>query len=452
MSIEGHVTETPGRQTSVSSHEPKNFTETEKEHQANERLMGQVQLVWQKVGKFISIGFLIGVTLVVMGDLGGKHLPEIIHEDIMRNDVIEFSLILSCLIIKDLGLGLIVAAIAVFGYEFLTHISGFVNEADRLKGGYYSLDAATTQLKSAIRNSNPREAFRQDIHILFPERELREPLCELVERTLELKDKEIPKVTNEYLKFLGWFITQFALSNAEELLDLQKSIREKNQTKVFEYRSPDTHEVASRILAAHMRSLSKHDSYDSVSNVLFYEEERMFVLHAAMKDAFLRGVKVRRIFNVSNFEMDEKLRLKYPNKFEIAKKILDRHMRLVEDSEGLYEIRFFGQDIKNKGLIKTEFNPREYNHLKKLPLLYFALFNHHMIESRVLFIVEDPKLSKMELAYCEATNPSVQLFEELWGLCNGTPNPFEGDAFNPEWLREHCQKLVESRNRLQRRI
>jgi hypothetical protein len=66
--------------------------------------------------------------------------------------------------------------------------------------------------------------------------------------------------------------------------------------------------------------------------------------------------------------------------------------------------------------------------------------------------VEDPKLSKMELAYCEATNPSVQLFEELWGLCNGTPNPFEGDAFNPEWLREHCQKLVESRNRLQRRI
>lgn len=451
MSIEGHVTETPKRQISVSCHEPKNFTETEKEHQANERLMGQVQLVWQKVGKFISIGFLIGVSLVVMGDLGGKHLPKIIHEDIMRNDVIEFSLVLSCLIIKDLGLGLIVAAIAVFGYEFLTHISGFVNEADRLKGGYYSLDAATTQLKSAIRNSNPREAFRQDIHILFPEPELREPLLKLVEKTLELKNKELPSLTNEYLKFLGWFITQFALTNADELIKLKKSIREKNQTKFIKYNAPDTREVASQILAAHMRCLSKYDSYDSVSNVLFYEEHRMYVLHAAMQEAFRREVKVRRIFNVSNFEMDEKLRLNQ-NKFETARKIVDKHKKLAKESKGRYEIRFFGQEIKNKGLIKTEFNPRESSHLTKLPLLYFALFHHHMIESRVLFIVEDLQLSKMELAHCEATNPSVQLFEELWGLCHGTPNPFEGDAFNPDWLREHCQKLVESRNRLQRRI
>jgi len=452
MSIESHVTKTQERQTSVRSHAPANFTESEKVRLANKQLMNQVQLVWVRVGKFIALGFLTGISLVVIGELGIKYPPAIIYENAMWSDLMKFSIEVFSFIVKDLGLGLIVAAIAVFGYEFLTHISGVVEEAGRLRAGYLSLDDATGQLKSAIRNSNPREAFREDIRTLFPEPELRRPLRKLVERALELKDEEIPKVTNEYLQFLGWFIKEFALTNAEELVDLQKSIGEKNQTKVFEYKAPDTREVASNILAAHMRSLSMHDSYDSVSNVLFYEENRMFVLHAAMKEAFQRGVKVRRIFNVSNFEVDEKQGLKQPNKFKIAKDIMDRHMRLAEESDGLYEIRFFGQDIKNKGLIKTEFHPREYRHLTKLPLLYFALFYHHMIESRILFIVEDSELSKMELAYCEETNPSVQLFEELWGLCNGTPNPFEGDAFNPEWLGEHCQRLVESRNKLQRRI
>jgi hypothetical protein len=35
----------------------------------------------------------------------------------------------------------------------------------------------------------------------------------------------------------------------------------------------------------------------------------------------------------------------------------------------------------------------------------------------------------------------IEMFDELWKLCEHAPNPFEGDEFKKHWLAECCGKL-----------
>lgn len=112
-----------------------NFTEAEEADKEREKLASQVREAIRRVGVLVVVGLALGIALIV---IEYRLNPE--HGGLRA---------VALLIIRELGMGLLVAAVSVFGYELLMHVSGTVNESKKLHAGFVSLDLATKKLGEA---------------------------------------------------------------------------------------------------------------------------------------------------------------------------------------------------------------------------------------------------------------------------------------------------------------
>ena len=65
--------------------------------------------------------------------------------------------------LREIGMGLIVAAFAVFGYELLRHVSGTVREAKKLDEGYQAISLATQEMQELVHRVRPVVGVPSDV-------------------------------------------------------------------------------------------------------------------------------------------------------------------------------------------------------------------------------------------------------------------------------------------------
>jgi hypothetical protein len=385
--------------------------------------------ILREVGLVAMTGLAFGLLFAVGGELLAEH-----NDGLLK---------IAGYLVKDLGIGLVVSAFAVYGYELIRDISGMVDEAQDLRASIGSLATIRCKMEEALKAisdfGNPLKALERNLASLFPEDELRKPLLNLVDRALALRGAVDRAEGNGHLKLLGWFINTYATANANQLFQLHQGIREKTPSSQFKYIEPDTRKVAQQILIAQMQDLSEHDHYRSFTNVLAYAEGQFNKFTQTVTEASRKHVLTRRIFNVCNFELNKELRSE--KQFQLAKTIVQEHVRLATGNK-YYEVRFFGRSLIDRCLIPRNIDFRDAPHLQDLTRSYFGLFHHR--DTMVLLVAKGDKFEDMTLSYCDpdpVNNPNVIMFDQLWDLCEPRRHPFEGDAFDENWLDAHCDAL-----------
>ena len=98
------------------------FTEENEQAVQRETFSAQVREAFARVRKLVVYGLVLGLTLV--------------GQEVLLEPLVQSRPVLELLIriLREVGMGFIVAAIAVFGYELSSHITGSVTETRRLAG------------------------------------------------------------------------------------------------------------------------------------------------------------------------------------------------------------------------------------------------------------------------------------------------------------------------------
>jgi hypothetical protein len=363
-------------------------------------------------GLFVVAGFLLGVLFVIVS----KFIPFIW-------EFIELSMkgkSTASLIVKETGVGLIVASIAVFGYEWRSHSKHALELSQKLEKmlaakGEEALDESLTALLSGDEDT---DLFRENI-------------IDFVKTANNLSNKQTPD-TVQYLRVLSWIFDQTVKKNAGNLVGLV----EDDAGAEWHYNVPKPAEVAGRILGAQIKVLSSGDSYDSISTVDFWRDDSLDYFFNKTKEAVTRNnVIVRRIFNLCNINdlSKEVIKAKSNNKKgkpykvnEVIKKkldsitnILERHKELADQSNGNYKIQFLSS-FQTAAIIdtQTEFSKKE------LEDTHFGLFRNSSSKQIIKFVAETTSLSKMGLGYCHSKDKEVKMFEVLW-KASSEEDPFE---------------------------
>lgn len=369
---------------------------------------------WKSVGIFASIGVVIGIALLVPAY--GLHSGDqtLAHH-----------------IFRDVGIGFIVAALSVFGYEFVRHVSGAIREAKDFKEASDNILVASTGIQLLVEKAALplclERTFAKDKH-------LRDCLIDLTGFSYQLSRSQDNR---EYLEFLTWIIKECALTSAEKLTGLRESIENEIWNKEFSYPMLDNRTIVARLLRMQFQKLDKDDQYDSITNALFYDDRRLTEFENAIERAKEKGVKIRRLFNVTNFEDDAAL-IGSTEKFGEAKEVVQRHLALAKENPQVYEVRFLGQNIYSAA--KIRFAP-EYHFLDRLPRSYFGLFRFNSKRHTVVFSPKNHKsLSEIEMMALNSDLPR-KVFDGLWNICAGAPNPFLAESFDKAWADNFVKNL-----------
>lgn len=416
----------------------------------------------KKVARIFTFGCFLGILLLIIHNLIG-----------------DVALKGYAFLLKDIGLGLLVAAFSVVLYEWGSHIKGALDLSETLIGAINSVDKTREELKDAkvlsdtvkgeleqvqqhltqvsgltdyvvtlkndldsLRVHQGESAGNRALDLIFPrgatEEDFKQHIRQIIGYARKLEEAESPE-SKQYLGFIAYLLGSVA-NNARLLSRLEKSLLVGNSVDSWIYQMDNPRKIASEILSSQMRVMQggnekqASDSYDSLTNVLYYStDDEMDGFWQATCDAISRGVYVRRIFNLSSFTDDPDVRGKY---FTRSKKTVEDHLKFSYDSNGRYEVRFFTPALSDR-FERILFKPMNF------PRSSYGLFRHVTRNTVVLFETMDPKrLSKMSLTCCSDNESHVRFFEEMWKVCEGVKNPFRGVDFDfqvpaPEDKKDH---------------
>lgn len=359
------------------------------------------------------------------------------------------------IVLKDIGLGLIVAGISVFGFEWLSHLNTALKKIDGLNAAIKEIVLLGTQIES-LEESNlqisavsdrfekrfnslynvSRSSYEICLTNLFSESDeevkFRNAIQQIISSAIELKQSGTIMGRN-YLLFMVWFLERSArytsaLSAVNQKMD-----------ETWSYRPPRGVDVTSEILARQINSLDFGDSYSSITKPSFWLDEGMKEFLKESKGSMKKGVKIRRIFNfgslgekavISLLEKDIKLRV-----------LLGEHMALTArkyEINGVeftydYELRLMTKESANQaheqvGRILGGRDLYSYS---------FGLFDyiseggrHEIIRYRVL----GDDISEIQLKYCGHDDDHLTVFKVVWESCR------------PDWPRVYNVVPVDEPN------
>lgn len=387
----------------------------------DDRFAKVTQRVWKDVWKIVLPGAVLGVLSMLLGQFAeSQHVqfvPQLLHE---------------------VGTGFIVACISVFGYEYLRDVSGVVKEQDEFR--------TQVAMFKQINDRDSRTALRDDVLLLLDHQRLADELVETVKQAVAIYQREkddAPKrrrgesvlLQSEPCLTLLADLTHDSLSPIAQTLNAFHNDVSHRETSGngHEYRMPDPRDIAGKVLSMLLNSLDDGDYYKSVANVLFYENTLMQRFILAAEAACEKGVVIKRLFNVSNFEMEQPSAECYRECQAIIRDHLDLRDRIQARHRGRYEIRFYGRALQKK--VYVPFNRTSCPHLAVLPLSYFGLFRQKSRDTSLLFFAKEPnRASNVWLAVRDQNDPTDNYFDQMWKAAETAPNPFENDQFDKDWL------------------
>jgi hypothetical protein len=348
---------------------------------------------------------------------------------------------------EEAGIAMIVAAIAVVGYELLQHTPHIKELHDDLNEQIRELSKLRVAVSRAV--ETPLQGVARHLDTLFPgpdNQALRDALMRFLQHTHQIAshgkrqtDATHGRESVEYVKYLGWLMEQFAADSSSKLLQFIDAINEERTGVSYDYAPPDRRDVARRILAAQMRCMGEGERYASIANLSIYDMPDAAFIDAT-RGALQRGLQIERIFNLIPFE-DELAR---------DRRLFLRFKRIVQAQRALggrYEIAFLGSaalPCLDRALLRA-MNLRPDT--ESFEALFFGLFTHHGGDT-LLFDAPSTDVSNLVLTYCGndraawSANSRANLFQHLWQLCRTAPDPFADDRFDPHWMDDCCGRLA----------
>jgi hypothetical protein len=321
-------------------------------------------------------------------------------------------------VFEHLGIGLIVAAIAVFFYEWGAHIKETVDLSSRLTGAVEH----TKRMMEAIRmnerlgelnarRAEDRLAYSLDTLIGGANRsgdEKPEYLdsaisnCKNLVLALASLQKRNDWASEQYVTFISNHIHKVVGHNA----DAFSKLHEKKGEQTFNV-PPTAAQMADEILAAQMQSVNSGGRYDVISDLPSWQGGQLALLNSATKYAIEeKSVQVRRVFNL--------IRGTPQGTKQLLLKHLDYSDRWKSKTgQGGYEVRI----LSAKGYEKLK--SRGYS-IKKIEDAHLGIFSDG--SDKVRFKVTEPDLSDMLLSKDpDRVKPEMEMFEAVWRVAAQFP-------------------------------
>ncbi|HZT59650.1 MAG TPA: hypothetical protein VFA21_13660 [Pyrinomonadaceae bacterium] len=376
------------------------------------------------VGWLVVLSFIIGIGLTALsGFLLDAGSYKNISADIYK------SIELLQLIVKDIGLGLIVAGVAVFGFEWLSHLNKTLERSDLLVAAIAEIDSLKQHLNAVedlrhdlqkvkddadkfsrylFKNSNASYQFV--LEGLFSktrsEEKFKTQIAEIIKHAVELK-KGDSKFSSTYFDFLAWHFER-VVRHTRMLSNVSNSVKNKDTGGRFIYAPPDGKEVVSSLLGCHIRSLKENDEYVTVSNPKFWLDDKLWFFMKETEEALKNKVKVFRLFNLSSYASCQDVDPRF-------KSALQAHLDLLKQHNDFYEIRYMLKENFQKAKDKLQGNISNES-LRKLDKFYFGLFRQEENGSIHMITLEaiGDEMSEMILTYDGDNSENYKIFQTMW--------------------------------------
>lgn len=403
-----------------------------------------------RLGRFGAVVLLLGFILLLSA-AGYEHYQEMLADkgqgvkalDAAINALRDAAVWVE--VVKEIGIALVVAAVAVVGYELLQHTPHFKRAHDDLKKAQEDLKKEIEEIRRAreglvLATQPPHEAIARHLNTLLSgdeSQELRAAVLDFIRYADQIgshakrqDDVTAHKESVEYMRYLGWLANQYCKDTASKLVQLLDSMNQKRPGGLYRYAPPDQREVARQILAAQMRCMGPGEHYASVASLAMYDTfDHVFI--DATKEALARGTRIDRIFNIIQFEHQ----LLDPLTFRRFKSVVARQRAFGNN----YRIRFLGtaalplMDGNVLAAVRLQATVEAFRSM------FFGLFVHEKGDI-LLFDAPSADVSSLVLEYCGSERagmmrcPKALLFEHLWELCSDKADPFAGSVFDPDWM------------------
>jgi len=387
--------------------------------------------VWVAVWKIVLPGAVLGIVFLIAGEI----IPNLPH-------------VISALL-KEIGTGFIVACIAVFGYEYLRHVSGVVEAQAEFRD--------QISLLKEISERASHDALREDLRrVLMNHKKLSDAVVETVQPAVDMCDRSRadvldPASSGANILQCGSCLNLLAEVAHDSLLSIANTVNSFHDDVLkryispggHEYRLPDSREIAGKVLSLLLSSLERGDYYKSVANVFFYQNTLMGKFEKAAEAACGRGIVIQRVFNLTNLESGPLSEERFRECRAIIRAHLLLQKKIEEKHRGGYQIRFYGSALSP--FVHECFNPADCPHLSALPRSYFGLFCQKSRNANLLFFACDPnRASRVLLALRDQNDPTESYFDRMWRVAEAAPNPLEGEAFKKNWLDTTVANLVKN--------
>jgi len=388
--------------------------------------------VVKEVWKIAVPGFVLGLAFMALGEFTKERIYHVFPA-----------------LFAELGTGFIVAAIAVFGYEYLRDVSGVVVEQENFK--------QQVALFKKINERAAEQALNDDMLRVVKHAKLSEELYETAQQAVAINARssngganpgtfrpgspEPPILHSEACLNLLAELTHDSMTFSKRLNAFHADVASRSAAPDgYSYSLPDPRAVAGRVLSMLLSSLESEDHYKSVANVLFYEQTLMNMFEQAAEIACGRGIVIQRLFNVTNFEQFPPSEQRFHECRDIIRQHFDVQRRIHERHPNRYQIRFYGGALD--AFLPKLFNEETCPHLAELPHAYFGLFCKQRQKATLIFHAREPqRASRVWLAFRNQNDPSEAYFDRMWDLAALAPNPFAGTRFNNNWLDSTVAQL-----------
>jgi hypothetical protein len=338
-------------------------------------------------------------------------------------------------ILEHLGIGFIVAAIAVFFYEWGAHIKETVDLSSRLSSSIEH----TKEMMNAIRmnerlselnvkRAEERLGYCLDTLIggasnsgAEKPKYLTDAICNCKNLILALASLQSHDTwgREQYVTFISNQIEKVVGQNAEAFSKLY----EKKGEQHFTF-PPTAAQMADEILALQMHSLNTDGKYDVISDLPSWMGNQLSLLNRATKAAIEEhGVQCRRVFNLIRGTPKG------------TKQQLLRHLQSSEQwrgkgANGGYEVRILS--VAGYEKLKARGYPS-----KRIVDAHFGIFIKG--KNFVRFKVTEADLSDMELTMDpNSIAQATELFEAVWRVAEQFPS---GERTN-EQARERLDQIL----------
>ena len=357
-------------------------------------------------------------------------------------------------VLEHLGIGLIVAAIAVFFYEWGAHIkktmalgsslaasinqiedtkklinrneeltaaldqAAQVMEALELTGRLYRdiSIAAKRNLKWSLQDLFVGPSTKLKEYVDRPEylRILEEAANEVEQLVLSLSKlrKDNAWGNYQYIEFIKEYINEVVGHNARSFSALTRGAGKQDFTV-----PPTAAGMAARILAKQMEAMNEGDHYDVISDLTSWQDTQLDKLFEKTAEVVEESdIKVRRVFNLIPY-----IRRGHDKPLPAScVSILTNHLRASETWKGkkgigAYEIKLlwpkdYEEKLKNSPILKGI----------DVASLHFGLFIHE--DQCVKFQVTKSDLSDMELCRQPSENNDSMLFKTILSASSEVPS------------------------------
>jgi hypothetical protein len=310
---------------------------------------------------------------------------------------------LAAKLLEHLGMGFIVAAIAVLFYEWGAHIKDSI----RLSEVSLKLSDDLAAIKGAVGENALEGALRVLIRGEKPEYddEMVRRVAQFVDHVRDLQT-EGDWARAGYARFL-YRLLKDVTDNAESLRSISAELR-KNPVANAEYHVlvPSPAALTDIMLAEQMRRLPRGGKYSIASNPRAWQANQLNELHEQSQKAVENGVIIRRIFVLTHEKNGPHAHtFDAAEAAEMIRRHFDHTTKWIGAGGGAYEIKLLDDSTRER--LATPAATFIFNN-------HFGVFEVPNQEHAVLVQVNTPDLSDLRIRGASSMSPYRVQWEAVW--------------------------------------